>query len=103
MSVAADRLEIHNSNSSSNESVSSRDGHELYGSSDMYRKEQQHYSSDLYRESDYYKRGANFPKENDLYAPAELYASTGGIPQKGSRSNLGIHPLPLYRPQPDNV
>lgn len=67
----------------------------------MYRKE--HYSSDLYREPEYYKRGSGFGKDNDLYAPSEMYQSTGGIPQKGSRSSLGIHPLPLYRPQPDNV
>ncbi|KAL0273162.1 UNVERIFIED_CONTAM: hypothetical protein PYX00_005904 [Menopon gallinae] len=98
--VNADRQEALNSNSSSNESVSSRDGHDVYASNDMFRKE--HYSSsDPYQEPDYYKR-SGFRQESDLYGSSELYSSSGGIPKKSSR-HLGIHSLPLYRPQPDNV
>ncbi|KAK6625857.1 hypothetical protein RUM43_006156 [Polyplax serrata] len=92
--------EIHNSHSSSNESVSSKEGQDHYYSTDGLKKN--HYSSDLYHETEYYNR-TTYGKDGETYSSSVLYKSTGGgIPQKGLR-NLGVHPLPIYRPQPDNV
>ena len=107
--------EIQNSNSSSNESVSSKDGQDHFYSSSLDALKKNSYQGDFYNDGDHFNRagggvggggGGGYGGEDcesySTTSPVLYKSNPGGIPQKGLR-NLGIHPLPIYRPQPNNV